>query len=1266
MKRISLIIIILFGAMPMLMPQTASKAIVLPQAEVVHTPQTTVFEVRNITDFSDNFETYPNFNLTFAPWTTVDVDQKTTYGIEGVTFPNSGQAMSFIIFNPTATTPPLTDAAIAPHSGSKFAASFAATSGANNDWLISPQITLGSNSSVSFWVKSYTAQYGLERYKVGVSTTNTNPSSFTIISGPNYLTAPATQWEQKTFDLNAYNGQSVYVGIQCVSEDAFIFLVDDFSLTTTATASLPAVTTADATSVTQTTAVSGGNVTSDGGATVTTRGIVWSTSANPTTTTNLGMTNNGSGTGSFVSNMTGLTANTTYFVRAFATNSVGTAYGQQISFTTTGGGSGTGTLAGYVTDAVNGNPIPGALVSIAGLSATTNASGNYSITNIPVGVLTAAFNASVTSGPAPLTVQFFDQSSDGSHTLTCSKTGYMTYTNNGVVVPQGGTLTMDISLSPTLAEGSMRFVLNWGATPPDLDSHLNTPNINGTSYHIYYSYQGSATSGPYAALDHDDTNGYGPETVTIYQKFPGTYQYYIYNYSGSPSITTSSAVVQIYNQNGLTHTLQVPTTGEGRYWYVADVDGATGQVTIKNTIQGNAPGNRKDEMPPKKEQDRSVISWQWNFGDGTTSTEQNPSKTYQNAGSYTVSLTVGNGTTTNTVTKTNYIQVGGGSGTGTLTGMVTDALNGNPIEGALVSIAGLSATTNASGNYTINNIPVGTLTAAFNESISQGTIPLTVQFFDQSGDDTHLLTCSKTGYITYNNSNVAVPQGGSLTMDISLSPTLAEGSMRFVLNWGATPPDLDSHLNTPSINGTSYHVYYSYKGSATSGPYAALDHDDTNGYGPETVTIYQKFPGTYQYYIYNYTGSPSITTSAAVVQIYNQNGLLHTLQVPTSGEGRYWYVGDVDGATGQVTIKNTIQSNAPGNRKDVMPPKENRAVTSWAWDFGDGTSSTEQNPVKVYQNAGVYTVKLTVGNGTTFATKVKEDHIVATTAGSIRDGLVAYFPFNGNADDHSGRDHHGTNFGASLSPDRFGSSNEAMLFNGTSSHIEVQQHNDFDIKNKLTLSCWLRHDANPASCEDILTKGTDAYGLMFACNGSGEIGFNLFTNSESFLSSGVKPLSGYWYHVAAVYDGISQRIYINGVLKNEISRSGVIHTNNNLLMMGWRTADGHSFYNGLLDEVRVYNRAFLPSEVPSLVRDAAGVDEHTAGRLVIYPNPAREVVTVPGFESGTVKIFDLRGRWIMSAELVNGFVNVSQLDKGSYLMQLQTNDQVLTARFVKE
>jgi len=98
------------------------------------------------------------------------------------------------------------------------------------------------------------------------------------------------------------------------------------------TTNLPAVTTASATSITQTSATSGGNVTSDGGATVTVRGVCWSTSTNPTIAGN--HTTDGSGMGSFVSNLTGLSANTLYYVRAYATNSVGTAYGNEISFMT--------------------------------------------------------------------------------------------------------------------------------------------------------------------------------------------------------------------------------------------------------------------------------------------------------------------------------------------------------------------------------------------------------------------------------------------------------------------------------------------------------------------------------------------------------------------------------------------------------------------------------------------------------------------------------------------------------------------------------------------------------------------------------------------------------------------------------------------------------------------------------------------------------------------------------------------------------------------
>ncbi|MBQ2906436.1 MAG: carboxypeptidase regulatory-like domain-containing protein [Bacteroidales bacterium] len=94
----------------------------------------------------------------------------------------------------------------------------------------------------------------------------------------------------------------------------------------------PIVTTADVTDITQTTAVSGGNVTDDGGAAVTARGVCWSTSQNPTISDN--HTSDGNGTGSFTSNLTNLTANTTYYVRAYATNENGTSYGEQKSFTT--------------------------------------------------------------------------------------------------------------------------------------------------------------------------------------------------------------------------------------------------------------------------------------------------------------------------------------------------------------------------------------------------------------------------------------------------------------------------------------------------------------------------------------------------------------------------------------------------------------------------------------------------------------------------------------------------------------------------------------------------------------------------------------------------------------------------------------------------------------------------------------------------------------------------------------------------------------------
>jgi uncharacterized protein (TIGR02145 family) len=96
--------------------------------------------------------------------------------------------------------------------------------------------------------------------------------------------------------------------------------------------SLPKVTTAAITAITDSSATGGGNVTSGGGLTVTARGVCWNTTGNPTIAGN--KTGSGEGTGTFISNLTGLLPNTPYYVRAYATNSTGTGYGNQVTFTT--------------------------------------------------------------------------------------------------------------------------------------------------------------------------------------------------------------------------------------------------------------------------------------------------------------------------------------------------------------------------------------------------------------------------------------------------------------------------------------------------------------------------------------------------------------------------------------------------------------------------------------------------------------------------------------------------------------------------------------------------------------------------------------------------------------------------------------------------------------------------------------------------------------------------------------------------------------------
>jgi hypothetical protein len=130
--------------------------------------------------------------------------------------------------------------------------------------------------------------------------------------------------------MNIYQNNGTVLQIPLSSIDSITYTVNN-------PGNLATLSTLPMGNITATSAVSGGNITNGGGTPVTQRGVCWSTAPNPTTANNT--TSDGSGVGSYTSTLTGLVAGATYYVRAYAINSAGTAYGNEVQFTAAGGGS---------------------------------------------------------------------------------------------------------------------------------------------------------------------------------------------------------------------------------------------------------------------------------------------------------------------------------------------------------------------------------------------------------------------------------------------------------------------------------------------------------------------------------------------------------------------------------------------------------------------------------------------------------------------------------------------------------------------------------------------------------------------------------------------------------------------------------------------------------------------------------------------------------------------------------------------------------------
>jgi hypothetical protein len=172
----------------------------------------------------------------------------------------------------------------------------------------------------------------------------------------------------------------------------------------------------------------------------------------------------------------------------------------------------------------------------------------------------------------------------GTHTLIFTKTGYYwpSYTFTAVsgtpiVIAQHNAIA-----NPDMTPNTIRIVLSWGASPSDLDSHLELPSGSPDGFEIYWSNKGNINTSTHAYLDVDDTSSYGPETITIKQLGNSyTYKYKVYNFSNSGTFSNSGANVRVFFDN---NTFQdfTPPTGSGYTWDVFTITNTN--ITLTNTI----------------------------------------------------------------------------------------------------------------------------------------------------------------------------------------------------------------------------------------------------------------------------------------------------------------------------------------------------------------------------------------------------------------------------------------------------------------------------------------------------------------------------------------------------------------------------------------------------------------------------------------------------------------------------------------------------------
>ncbi len=162
----------------------------------------------------------------------------------------------------------------------------------------------------------------------------------------------------------------------------------------------------------------------------------------------------------------------------------------------------------------------------------------------------------------------------GDYTVECRAEGFIEENKNVYVPSYSNNWTCEIVMSPEINAKEARFVLTWDSAPADLDSHLVGNGVHTSWLHM--------EEGDIASLDLDDTNGYGPETTTLYD-LNGHYTFVVHNYSQDAPLADCGAEVTVYLPGEEPVTISIGGDGAADTWVVCEID--NGKLNVINEIQ---------------------------------------------------------------------------------------------------------------------------------------------------------------------------------------------------------------------------------------------------------------------------------------------------------------------------------------------------------------------------------------------------------------------------------------------------------------------------------------------------------------------------------------------------------------------------------------------------------------------------------------------------------------------------------------------------------